>query len=196
VHRDARGKSALNIALELNHKEILPLLANKALSSLEEARKKQKLLESTLSTSTKRRSIDLRFKHDEMKVLLKSTTNTVNHLNDLDDQLGQISNQLNKMFEHPKSNSIFQTHFPRNSPITDMLKITHFQTIYNIFVAVLIISLVNTLLNNYRETGKLLEGALLYWVFDRIEHAVCFWVVLWCCSFLPVLLEVIALLCV
>ncbi len=78
------------------------------------------------------------------------------------DSIG-ISSQLDQIFEPQRSTSIFQNHFPRNSAIIEMLKISHFQTIYNIFVAILLIAFVNTLLYNFYESGTILDFELLVW---------------------------------
>ncbi len=77
----------------------------------------------------------------------------------------QITKQLNKIFEQPKSENIFQSHFPRDSAITELMGISHFQTIYNIFAAIFTISFLHTFVANYLESGTWLDLEILIWAF-------------------------------
>lgn len=80
--------------------------------------------------------------------------------------------------------SRFQSHQARNSVLTglpscyysnpnsaEMLEIEHFQTIYNIFVAVLMLSFCNILFSNYLEEGTVLKFDVLLWAFGHVDQA-------------------------
>ncbi len=67
-----------------------------------------------------------------------------------------IEQRLNKMLTNPKQVSKYQTHFPRISAMSELLKISHFKTVKNIWISVLLIAIANTLLYNYFESGYLL----------------------------------------
>jgi len=100
-----------------------------------------------------------------------------------------VQTKMAEIFEPAKNKSIFQSHFPRKSAITNMLTISHFQTIYNIFVAVFLISLCNTLLANYLESGTPLNFEMLVWTFDQFPHAFLLWCILIVVSHIPYLLQ-------
>jgi len=77
----------------------------------------------------------------------------------------------------------------RQSAITEMLEISHFQTIYNVFVAVFLISLTNMLLHNYYESGTTLEFHILWWSFGGLPQALLLWTGLFFASFSVVILQ-------
>jgi sterol O-acyltransferase len=64
-----------------------------------------------------------------------------------------------------------------------MLKISHFQTIYNIFIAVFLLSFANTLLHNFYENGSPIDFSLLFWCFSKFPEALIVWVGLMLVSF-------------
>lgn len=87
-----------------------------------------------------------------------------------------IEQKLNALLENPKQLSKYQTHFPRISAMSELLKISHFKTgtplllvlahfshltslaglVKNIWISVLLIAIANTLLYNYFESGVIL----------------------------------------
>lgn len=99
----------------------------------------------------------------------------------------------------------------RNSAMTEMLKIIHFKTVQNIFVAVLFVALMNTIIYNIFDNGVLLgtlshhywalaifkipvpvpapDFPLLLWCFGKFDHAVLVWLVLFAFSFLAPILQ-------
>jgi len=176
--RDDSGKSALSMGLEGNNKDIISLLAEKSVTSLEEAKFVSSPIQD-LPNSEKR-------EYRRMK-LLYSRFAKLPDQNEID--ADSINSHVEKIFFEPSKGSLFQNHFPRKSAITSMLNILHFQTIYNIFVAVFSISLANTLLANLYEHGQPLNFDLLFWTFGRFEHAFLFWILIFLYSHYPYFLQ-------
>jgi len=71
--------------------------------------------------------------------------------------------------------SPFALHVAQESAMTEMLRITHFQTIYNILLAILFISLVNICFCNYIERGAFLNLDLFLWNFGHFPIASIIW---------------------
>ena len=160
----------MNVAVQTNNKEILNLLANRTVISLE-----QEILK----------------EHNE-EVAYNSMNGT--HYNssvniDLSERkkLNDMGRMHSTNFTHPAS--LFRTHFARQSLISEMLQISHFQTIYNIFIAVFCIAFTNILLNNYAEKGVFIEFDLFFWCFGQISDAALVWFVFFCLSFSAYILQ-------
>ena len=66
---------------------------------------------------------------------------------------------------------------PRNSLLTDLLEINHIQTIYHIFIAILVILLMATVITDVLETGYVqLDFQLIPWAFGKFETVLMTWV--------------------
>jgi uncharacterized membrane protein YvlD (DUF360 family) len=100
-----------------------------------------------------------------------------------------LNARLRGIFTSPVPTSKYQTHFPRNSAMTEMLKIVHFKTVQNIFVAILIVALLNTVVYNVFDNAVLLDFPLLLWCFGKFDHAILVWLVLFVFSFLAPILQ-------
>lgn len=180
--RDSQFRSALNIALEAKDERILALLANKAVAALESAKSELAVRDRDSPRQRRTRTpslpligispspIKLRQKEKEreslQKQLLKST----------------------EIYESTKSperniNSPFHSHVPRNPLMSTLMKVSHFRTIWNIFVAIYVIAFVNTLVQNYFQTGIAVDLSLWWWAYGRFHVALG----VWCCIFLVAL---------
>lgn len=82
------------------------------------------------------------------------------------------------------NNSPFNSHFPRNSLMSEMMKVSHFQTIWNIFSAVLVITFMNILLHNYFESGIILDFSFWVWCFGGASLSAGVWVAMFVLSLL------------
>src|SRR5690606_7158171 len=71
----------------------------------------------------------------------------------------------------------------------EMLQISHFQTIYNIFVAIFCIAFTNTLLGNYMDKGVIIEFDLLLWCFGQATNAALVWLCIFGASFVAYFLQ-------
>eukprot|EP00003_Mantamonas_plastica_P003476 TRINITY_DN1274_c7_g1_i2.p1 TRINITY_DN1274_c7_g1~~TRINITY_DN1274_c7_g1_i2.p1 ORF type:complete len:189 (-),score=60.48 TRINITY_DN1274_c7_g1_i2:129-695(-) len=65
----------------------------------------------------------------------------------------------------------------RNSLLVEMLKIDHFKTIKNIFVAALLVFGVNLIVENWMERGELVDLTLFFWIFSKFNRFVEAWFV-------------------
>jgi hypothetical protein len=102
----------------------------------------------------------------------------------------QEHHQISKMGKEEAVNlhsleyaSIFRSHFRRESPVSEMLKISHFQTIYNIFVAVFLVSFLNILVSNFFENGILFDLSLVSYAFHSFPNAILVWCFMFTASF-------------
>ncbi|XP_065053524.1 sterol O-acyltransferase 1-like isoform X2 [Rhopilema esculentum] len=67
----------------------------------------------------------------------------------------------------------------RESLLTELLEINHIQTIYNIFVALLILFIMNTLVYDYIETGRFgVDFSLILWAFGKVPVVVTTWLMM------------------
>lgn len=169
-HKDEEGNSALTIALEMGNKELQNLLATKTNAALDELKRKYELaIAQNMGDTTKMLSERAKFFYRLPEEKSQDLT--------------QLPEQLHKIFNAPKPTSVFQSHFPRESPLTAMLTISHFQTIYNIFVAVLLLSFTNTVLHNIYESGSPIDLSLLFWCFSKLPEALGIWLCMMVWSF-------------
>lgn len=177
--RDSKGRAALNVAIQSNNKEVLNLLANRTVSSLE-----QELLKDHSGKVLQNGN------HSHLQNGSPSHQNG-NHSKssylDANDKKRLQDVTTNSAFFHPTS--LFRTHFARQSLISEMLQISHFQTIYNIFVAIFCIAFTNILLSNYMEKGVFLEFDLFFWCFGQFGNAALIWLALFCLSFTAYFLQ-------
>lgn len=158
LKEDEYGKTALNIALEKDDKQIMDLVVNKALALLDDLTQQNRKLQSQ-GTLTKLEKVEL-------------------------------SNKLLQLVDGPQeSNSRFKTHLIRKSPLDELLRISHFQTVYNIFTAIFLIAVSNIFINNYLATGVILDFSLFVWVFSDFGNAVLFWFFLLCVSCFAYILQ-------
>eukprot|EP00126_Sphaerothecum_destruens_P015598 Sdes_comp9628_c0_seq1m1110 len=59
----------------------------------------------------------------------------------------------------------------RESFLTEMLTVNHFQTLYNIFIAVLIVFGLQSMAQSYFEKGRIIDFSLFAWNFEFIDVA-------------------------
>lgn len=183
VHlRDNKGRAALNVAVQTGNKEVLSLLANRTILSLEQALNGQDyhflseeiLPQNGLYSSTPTNFIHHRNSSTESHTPAPTPSLDRNYLQNLGRSLS---------INRPQGTELFRVHVARQSLISEMLQISHFQTIYNIFVAVFLIAFANTLLSNYMEKGVFIEFDLLIWCFGQAPNAVLVWLTIFCISF-------------
>ncbi|CAH3170013.1 unnamed protein product [Porites lobata] len=68
---------------------------------------------------------------------------------------------------------------PRQSLLTELLEVNHIKTIYNIFVALLIVLIINTVVYDYIDKGSLtLDLSILRWAFGKPSTVVSIWLVM------------------
>lgn len=66
---------------------------------------------------------------------------------------------------------------PRNSLLTDLFEINHFQTIYHIFIAILILLFMNTIIEDIVDKGQVdMEFTLILWAFGNFQAVIFTWV--------------------
>lgn len=66
---------------------------------------------------------------------------------------------------------------PRNSVLTDLFEINHFQTIYHIFIAILILLFMNTVIEDIVDQGRVdIEFTLILWAFGSLDTVLLTWV--------------------
>ncbi|XP_014678013.1 PREDICTED: sterol O-acyltransferase 1-like isoform X2 [Priapulus caudatus] len=123
-----------------------------------------------------------------------------------EDVLEQVNSQVNDKFEdylaeveHIESD-VFQkngdttTHFSqkktpgelpdkvfvtRESLLTELLEVSHVRSIYHVFVAILILFTLNTLIQDYLDTGRLvLDFSLILWAMGKIPQVMFVWAVM------------------
>lgn len=65
----------------------------------------------------------------------------------------------------------------RNSLLTDLFEINHFQTIYHIFIAILILLFMNTVIEDIMDKGHIdIEFTLILWAFGNLQTVLVTWV--------------------
>lgn len=65
----------------------------------------------------------------------------------------------------------------RHSLLTDLFEINHIQTIYHIFIAILILLFMNTVVEDIFDKGRIdLEFALILWAFGDFQTVLVTWV--------------------
>eukprot|EP01116_Phalansterium_solitarium_P023464 TRINITY_DN8228_c0_g1_i1.p1 TRINITY_DN8228_c0_g1~~TRINITY_DN8228_c0_g1_i1.p1 ORF type:complete len:641 (-),score=238.70 TRINITY_DN8228_c0_g1_i1:95-2017(-) len=173
--RDAQGKTPMNIALESGDREILLLLANKSLAALERLKAREKLGFGSASAQE--------IEHVMTRHRLEHYTRLCKHVEAPELNVEEVNELMEKIFKIEEPRTPFQMFFARKSPITSMLTISHVQTIYNVFVAMLMLSLTNTLMHNYYETGQAIDFTILAWVFEGFPVAIVLWLGLFVTSF-------------
>ncbi|XP_057293028.1 sterol O-acyltransferase 1-like [Hydractinia symbiolongicarpus] len=63
----------------------------------------------------------------------------------------------------------------RESLLTELLEINHIQTIYNVFIALLLVFLMNTALYDFLETGRLIDFSVVSWAFGNFSSVIQNW---------------------
>ncbi len=65
----------------------------------------------------------------------------------------------------------------RNSLLTDLFEINHIQTIYHIFIAILILLFMNTVIEDIIDKGRIdIEFTLILWAFGNLQTVLTTWV--------------------
>ncbi len=93
--------------------------------------------------------------------------------------LGEDSNiQKSKKKKRLPCGSLPEKEFlPRNSLLTDLFEINHIQTIYHIFIAILILLFFNTVVEDIVDRGVIdLDFQLIQWAFGGLSTAFITWV--------------------
>lgn len=85
--------------------------------------------------------------------------------------------------EVPTKEEVILVHKARPSFISEMLKVSDFKTIYNMFCAVMIWVFLSILIENYIETGHPLDLSLFFWIFSDFPYAASLWVLMFVTSF-------------
>ena len=66
---------------------------------------------------------------------------------------------------------------PRNSLLTDLFEISHMQTIYNIFIAILLLLFINTVTDDLVDRGTIsFDFQLIQWAFGNFRTVLLTWV--------------------
>jgi len=73
----------------------------------------------------------------------------------------------------------------QDSLLSDMLRLPEFQTIYHVFIAVLMVFGTSVVLEEYIEKRVFLELRMLFWSFGKFDVVVKIWVAMFACSFIP-----------
>lgn len=99
----------------------------------------------------------------------------------LDDVLYDVDN-LESVVDHSfvrdklNGNKVFVA---RQSMLTELLEVNHIKTIYNIFVALLVMFIINTVVYDYIDSGSLsLDLSILKWAFGKPSIVVSLWLVM------------------
>lgn len=89
-------------------------------------------------------------------------------------------NKKNLNSKNGKSNELPDKIFiQRDSLLTELLKINHIQTIYNIFVAVLMLLFLNTVLSDFVDSGKInLDFDMMTYAFGKGQTVLTVWVLM------------------
>lgn len=65
----------------------------------------------------------------------------------------------------------------RNSLLTDLFEISHIQTIYHIFIAILLLLFMNTIIEDVVDRGRFdLDFSLISWAFGNMQAVLMTWV--------------------
>jgi len=188
--RDKHYKSPVNIALEQKDENTLELLANKTLASLEQSKQ---ILTQLLQTGKKQQRVSPALglvltpskKSSPVKIKkLEEKNETERKLLENTEEFEKKTNSSIMSMRLSTNNSPFHSHFPRNSLMSEMMKVSHFQTIWNIFSAVLVITFMNILLHNYFTSGIILDFSFWGWCFEGFSTAMVVWVVIFTLSLL------------
>ncbi|EDO49468.1 predicted protein, partial [Nematostella vectensis] len=63
--------------------------------------------------------------------------------------------------------------------LRDLLQVSHVQTIYNIFVALLAVFVLNTVIYDFIDTGRLsLDFSIMFWAFGKVSTVINVWLVM------------------
>eukprot|EP01116_Phalansterium_solitarium_P000205 TRINITY_DN10118_c0_g1_i2.p1 TRINITY_DN10118_c0_g1~~TRINITY_DN10118_c0_g1_i2.p1 ORF type:complete len:617 (-),score=211.83 TRINITY_DN10118_c0_g1_i2:633-2483(-) len=182
--RDIQGRTPLHIALESENSDMLQLLANKALATLERLKSRAQTAVAVNSADEFEQLMTRRFLQEYARLYARRpeaasprtpATSQAVAMNGHGGKQQEKAAPSTSTPRPPTPTSPFQTFFPRKSIITELLTISHFQTIYNVFVAVFLISLINTLVYNFYDSGQPLDFTLLIWSFTGWHHAAWMW---------------------
>ncbi|XP_065193592.1 sterol O-acyltransferase 1-like [Sycon ciliatum] len=126
--------------------------------------------------------VDLSSLEFRLQQFRKHTVDTVNEeLKDVTkDMLNEVSRTMKGLTSVDNDRAHGQKVFrARDSVLTYLLQSTHIQTLYNIFVAILIIFAVNTVISDYLEHGRLvLNFSMLLWAFEQMPIVITTWIVM------------------
>eukprot|EP01087_Luapelamoeba_hula_P013376 TRINITY_DN3819_c1_g1_i6.p1 TRINITY_DN3819_c1_g1~~TRINITY_DN3819_c1_g1_i6.p1 ORF type:complete len:322 (-),score=55.56 TRINITY_DN3819_c1_g1_i6:218-1183(-) len=194
VHlRDNSHKAPINIALENSDNNMVQLLANKTIASLERSKRAQK---ENAAKKLPSRAASFRFSEPIVPTLVDSP-----HHREAEERRASVQRELLAAtigFDRrnsPPTNrhqtvttgqkpnptnepqlSPFHMHFARDSLMSEMMKVSHFQTIRNMFVAVLVIMFINIVVANYVDNGQFIDFSFWTWAFQGFfPEAVCLW---------------------
>ncbi|CAG5120643.1 unnamed protein product, partial [Candidula unifasciata] len=112
----------------------------------------------------------------QLEELLDGFVSTVEQIEvgDDTDDIQRAANKRKKKGELP--DKVFVT---RRSVLTELFEISHIQTIYHIFVAILIVFSLNTILFDVLEKGTFsLNFEMIQWAFGKFPKVMAMWVVM------------------
>ncbi|XP_028391906.1 sterol O-acyltransferase 1-like isoform X2 [Dendronephthya gigantea] len=88
---------------------------------------------------------------------------------------GGVGEQISSR-NHMDARKVFKE---RQSLLTELLEVSHIRTIYNIFVAILIVFSLNTLAYDYIEHGRLVvDFSIIFWAFGNVSVVVVTWLLM------------------
>eukprot|EP00164_Ancoracysta_twista_P013386 GFYU01021351.1.p1 GENE.GFYU01021351.1~~GFYU01021351.1.p1 ORF type:complete len:618 (-),score=224.58 GFYU01021351.1:58-1911(-) len=174
--RDNDGRTALHAALEGGDTKCIALLVDKTVSNLEEAKRMLKINSLVLSEAEKQLSgatIGRITQMVEQNALRYTETKHESEEENLLKNEG-LSDLAGPPAAQTRGYQALE-HVPRKSLVSEMMEISHFRTVYNIFVAILIIAAGNILVKNYFENKKVLDFGLMIWAFGKFPRAFGAW---------------------
>lgn len=127
------------------------------------------------------RTLELRQRAEQLRTeLIDQIDGQLNEL--LDDVLHDVDSlepMSDHIYNHRDKLNGRKVFVPRESVLTELLKVNHIKTIYNIFVALLILLIINTVVYDYIDTGRLsIDLSILKWAFGKPSSVVSIWLVM------------------
>ena len=94
--------------------------------------------------------------------------------------LGDQTGEVKKKKKLPCGTLPEKEFVSRNSLLTDLFEINHIQTIYHIFIAILILLFMNTVIEDLVDKGRIdIEFTLILWAFGDLQTVLTTWVSLY-----------------
>lgn len=127
------------------------------------------------------RTLELRQRAKQLKAeFVDQIDSQLNEL--LDDVLHDVASFepiSDHKYNHREKLNGIKVFIPRQSLLTELLEVNHIKTIYNIFVALLILLIFNTVVYDYIDTGRLtLDLTILTWAFGKPSSVISIWLVM------------------
>lgn len=126
--------------------------------------------------------------HQKLKTLLKQSVNSLKqdmdlHIHSLQDDLHSFQENFIKNIKeessiHTSKQAKFfaqKVHRFQVPWLTTMLRNEDILTIYNIFLAAMLVMILGVIMNEFMNTGYVLDLSLVYWSFGKIDIVVMYW---------------------